>query len=399
MIQPRVPLRVSRLGHLAAAVALAAGVALLGVPAHAQEEVNEVSRLIEEGKMSQAAKQADRYLKQNPNHLQMRFLQGVIAAEQKQNSQAIKLFTALTRDYPQLPEPYNNLAVLYAAEGQERKAAEVLDQAIRTNPSYATAHENLGDLYARMASEAYSRALTLDGARQSVQPKLALITQVFPRSGAGEAKAAPSTQPVVASAAEKAEAAKLAQAKAAEAKAEAAKLAQAKAAEAKAEAAKLAQAKAAEAKAEAAKLAQAKAAEAKAEAAKLAQAKAVDAKKQAADAGAVEAAEVEDAVQAWAAAWEGQDLKRYFAAYSDEFTPNGGESIGRWREVRRVRIVGKNSINVTLRNMKVEVRGNEATARFRQNYEAGALKTTTMKTLKLKREGGHWRITREGTGS
>ena len=219
MIQPRVPLRVSRLGHLAAAVALAAGVALLGVPAHAQEEVNEVSRLIEEGKMSQAAKQADRYLKQNPNHLQMRFLQGVIAAEQKQNAQAIKLFTALTRDYPQLPEPYNNLAVLYAAEGQERKAAEVLDQAIRTNPSYATAHENLGDLYARMASEAYSRALTLDGARQSVQPKLALITQVFPRSGAGEAKAAPSTQPVVASAAEKAEAAKLAQAKAAEAKA------------------------------------------------------------------------------------------------------------------------------------------------------------------------------------
>ena len=142
-----------------------------------------------------------------------------------------------------------------------------------------------------------------------------------------------------------------------------------------------------------------KAAEAKAEAAKLAQAKAVDAKKQAADAGAVEAAEVEDAVQAWAAAWQGQDLKRYFAAYSDEFTPNGGESIGRWREVRRVRIVGKNSINVTLRNMKVEVRGNEATARFRQNYEAGALKTTTMKTLKLKREGGHWRITREGTGS
>jgi len=61
-----------------------------------------------------------------------------------------------------MPEPYNNLAVLYAAEGQERKAAEALEQAIRTNPSYTTAHENLGDLYARMASEAYAKALQLD---------------------------------------------------------------------------------------------------------------------------------------------------------------------------------------------------------------------------------------------
>ncbi|MGC4441925.1 hypothetical protein ABXW85_23975, partial [Streptococcus suis] len=69
--------------------------------------------------------------------------------------------------------PYNNLAVLYAAEGKERKASEILELAIRTNPSYATAHENLGDLYARMASEAYSKALQLDSRRQAIQPKLA----------------------------------------------------------------------------------------------------------------------------------------------------------------------------------------------------------------------------------
>lgn len=169
LISSRVPSRVPgrtylRIARPVAIAAFSLGAALCGAFAHAsQEAVDEVSRLLEQGKAPQAAKQAEAYLKQNPADVQMRFLQGVIAAEQRQNAQAIKIFTALTRDYPSLPEPYNNLAVLYAAEGQERKASEVLEQAIRTNPSYATAHENLGDLYARMASDAYAKALQLDG--------------------------------------------------------------------------------------------------------------------------------------------------------------------------------------------------------------------------------------------
>ena len=192
LISSRVPSRVPgrtylRIARPVAIAAFSLGAALCGAFAHAsQEAVDEVSRLLEQGKAPQAAKQAEAYLKQNPADVQMRFLQGVIAAEQRQNAQAIKIFTALTRDYPSLPEPYNNLAVLYAAEGQERKASEVLEQAIRTNPSYATAHENLGDLYARMASDAYAKALQLDGSRQAIQPKLALITQIFPKQGGAQ---------------------------------------------------------------------------------------------------------------------------------------------------------------------------------------------------------------------
>ena len=52
--------------------------------------------------------------------------------------------------------------------------------AIRTNPSYATAHENLGDIYAKLASQAYNKALQLDAANAtSVKPKLALIRELF----------------------------------------------------------------------------------------------------------------------------------------------------------------------------------------------------------------------------
>ena len=75
---------------------------------------------------------------------------------------AIAVFTELTEAYPELPEPYNNLAVLYANQNNFEKARNALEMVIRTHPSYATAHENLGDIYAKMASKAYDRALELD---------------------------------------------------------------------------------------------------------------------------------------------------------------------------------------------------------------------------------------------
>lgn len=423
----------SLLSRSVVALVVGWGMAVHGISAHAsQEAVDEVAKLLEQGKAAQAAKQAESYLKQNPGDVQMRFMQGVIAAEQKQNAQAIKVFSALTRDYPNLPEPYNNLAVLYAAEGQERKASEVLEQAIRTNPSYATAHENLGDLYARMASEAYSKALQLDSGRQAIQPKLALITQIFPKQG-GQAKAvvaqAAPAQPLAASA--KAPEAKGALATSTEVKqvasatakqadtkpavkvaaetkpAAAAPLADTRAAEAKAvKVAVVEDGSRASAKGEASvKSPDTKVTEEKPKQAQAAVAAAVEkpaqAEKKAAEASAKSpaAAEVESAVKDWAAAWAAQDMNRYLDAYSEKFTPADGSSLTKWKETRRLRIVGKSSISVSLRDLKVSVDGDKATAQFRQYYAAGALKSTTRKTLRLQREKGHWRITHEGTGA
>lgn len=430
----------SRMHRPMAAVLIACGMALYGVGAGAsQESVEEVAKLLQQGNAAQAAKQAESYLKQNPNDVQMRFMQGVAAAEQKQNAQAIKIFSALTRDYPNLPEPYNNLAVLYAAQGQERKATEVLEQAIRTNPSYATAHENLGDLYARMASDAYSKALQLDGARQAVQPKLALITQIFPRQSApaaavvaqsaGAKVAAPKPEaksgaaqvaegksvPAVATTA----VAATAMAAAAVAVPATAAVTVAKASEPQPAAPQPVKARVAEEASGAAPAKSAGAQESKPaqavehkvaeEKPKLASASALPAadkpveaeKKVVADAAArpPAVAEVESAVNAWAEAWAGQDIGRYLEAYSDKFTPADGSSLSKWKETRRQRIVGKSSISVTLQDLKVAVEGEQATARFRQHYVAGALKATTRKILKLQREGGRWRITHEGTGA
>ncbi|UCD69898.1 MAG: tetratricopeptide repeat protein, partial [Betaproteobacteria bacterium] len=114
------------------------------------DDYDEAARLLKQGKTAAALEKVDAAIAANRNDARARFLKGLILTEQDQMQAAIEEFTALTRDFPELPEPYNNLAVLYAAQGKYDRARESLEMAIRTHPSYAVAHENLGDVYAKM---------------------------------------------------------------------------------------------------------------------------------------------------------------------------------------------------------------------------------------------------------
>jgi Flp pilus assembly protein TadD len=154
--------------------------ALLAAGAAHADAYGDVTELLRAGKLAEALSQADQYLASRPKDPQMRFLQGVVLTEAGRTQEAINTFARLTEDYPELAEPYNNLAVLYAGQGQFDKARAALEMAIRISPDYATAHENLGDVYARMASQAYGRALQLEPGNTALQPKLARIREVFP---------------------------------------------------------------------------------------------------------------------------------------------------------------------------------------------------------------------------
>ena len=131
--------------RLAALVVTLAGALLAAAPATAQsDELQEANQLFKQGQFDRALDRVDVYLKGKPKDARGRFLKGLIFAEQGKPNDAIKVFTELTQEFPELPEPYNNLAVLYASQGQYDKARSALEMAIRTHPSYATAHENLG---------------------------------------------------------------------------------------------------------------------------------------------------------------------------------------------------------------------------------------------------------------
>src|SRR3954467_14810439 len=184
------------------AILFVCALAFFGIASAQSEDVQEASRLLKAGQREQALERVNKALAANPRDVQARFLKGLVFTEQGRQSEAIEIFTKLTQDYPNLPEPYNNLAVIYAGQGQYDKARQALEQSIRTHPSYATAYENLGDVYAKLASQAYGKALQLDAANAGAQNKLSLVRELVrepvpnkPAAAASTAAATPKDTP------------------------------------------------------------------------------------------------------------------------------------------------------------------------------------------------------------
>lgn len=166
----------SKLGQCVRLIALVAS--LLSVSAFA-DDYDPVNQLLRDGQLQQAMAKADAYLAKNPRDPQMRFLKALILQDSGQRDAAVTSYVALMQDYPELPEPYNNVAVLYASRGDFEKARDALEMATRNSRSYATAHENLGDVYARLAEKSYRQALQLDAGNTTLAPKLTLIRQLI----------------------------------------------------------------------------------------------------------------------------------------------------------------------------------------------------------------------------
>jgi tetratricopeptide (TPR) repeat protein len=142
-------------------------------------ELVEAVQMIRDGHYAPALAKIEDVLAAEPKNPQARFLKGVVQTDQSETDAAIATFQGLTEDYPELPEPYNNLAVIWAQQGQYEKARKALELALVTRPDYAVAHENLGDIYARLASLEYDRSITLDKNNKSAQTKLALVRELF----------------------------------------------------------------------------------------------------------------------------------------------------------------------------------------------------------------------------
>ena len=133
---------------------------LAASPVRAQDApYDRVQTLIGAGEWSLAMTEAQAWLRQQPRDPQMRFLTSVIHQQRGDADAARAVLVALTQDYPELPEPHNNLAVLEAAQGRLAEARAALETAIRLNPAYATAHRNLGDVYLRLSAQSYRNAL------------------------------------------------------------------------------------------------------------------------------------------------------------------------------------------------------------------------------------------------
>ncbi|HEY7744267.1 MAG TPA: tetratricopeptide repeat protein [Burkholderiales bacterium] len=329
---------------------------LLGaVPAAAQSTaLQEANAAFKQGQYDRALDRVEAHLKSNPKDARGRFLKGLIFAEQRKPNDAIKVFTELTQEFPELPEPYNNLAVLYASQGQYDKARTALEMAIRTHPSYATAHENLGDIYAKMASQAYDKALQLDKGNAPLQTKLNLIKDLFvgaeapPKPGAAKPEA---TRVAVATPAQKPPAP-----------------------------------------------VQQTQAKAPAAAAKPVAAKPAPAKLPAKPSSNPD--DVLSAVNLWARAWSENDVPAYLAHYATDFKTPNGEPRASWEAQRKARIAKPRKIQVEVEAPKVVFNeSGRVTVTFRQHYRSDTLNVSSTKILVMVRSGDKWLIQQERVGS
>jgi Flp pilus assembly protein TadD len=367
-------------------IAVILSLALAAAAAHA-DELQDINRMMRQGQLTQALERAEKFLAGKPRDAQGRFLKGLILTEMNRPRDAIQVFSKLSEDYPELPEPYNNLAVLYASQGQYEKARLALESSIRTHPSYATAHENLGDIYAKLASQAYDKALQLDSSNTGAKTKLAMIGELISSGRAARAPARPEAAKTAPAAPGKIADASKASAATSAKPAAAPKVAEPKVAEPKVAEIKVAEIKVTEPKAAKPEAAEPKAAEPEAAAPK------------AVKAGGGPGAEADLIVKTvldWASAWSRQDVAGYLAHYAKDFKTPKGEARADWEQLRKRRISAPKRIEVRVESPKVTISGeNSAKVSFHQVYRSDIVKASGTKTLFMAKSNGKWLIHEE----
>ncbi len=340
------------------------------------DSLEDAQKAINVGNYEQALTDLNKYLDRNPGNAEARFSKGLTLTMLTRDEDAITVFSDLVRDFPELPEPYNNLAVLYARAGRYEEARDALEAALVTHPSYATAHENLGDIYAALANAAYNRAIVLDKNNSDIEAKQELVARitgmqkttapvqvatnsrpapVAPRGTPAPARPQPTTAPAVASRPAAPVTATPTQPRVADAN---------------------------------------DVPETFSTTPILPGGAAV-----ASSSGKLSAAD-EKAVlarlESWRKTWSAQDVEGYLANYSPNFDPATGVSRSVWESQRRTRVVRPRSIAIQALSPRVgQTGGNRAWVEFTQIYESNSYSDQVRKRLEMEKVGGQWLIVKE----
>lgn len=317
------------------------------LPAQVQAGRNEgvLGRLAAEGKDVRPTQSTD------AEGIQQKFSLCVSQAQQAASQKAISCFQQLVQAYPELPEPYNNIGVLYAGMGLQVEARKWFERGLKQRQAYATLHQNLLNLQGEINRNAYAAALQLDISKSNAQPKLGLLAKItsMPEvpSPVGSLAAASSPSKPTPPVGTSLEPAAVKEEKVSEKPAVVAPAAPA-----------------------------------------APSVTAVDLAQQ---------SQVRETVQAWAVAWSKKDLDAYLKAYAPSFNPGSNLSRGAWEEQRRDRIMSKKQIHIALSefNISFSNSNSKATAKFLQSYQSGSIVTVSRKTLELALDKGQWFITRE----
>lgn len=320
--------------------------------------------LVDDGQYAAALAQTEPYLDRHPGNRDARFLRAVALAGLGRNKDAIEAFRTLARDWPDRPEPANNLAALYARQGDYEKAREWLVKALNTQTVYAVAHRNLGDVYTALATMAYSQVLDSDADTGNEGMQLALVDHLSYPSGVGLLL----PQTTAPAARDAADATQVATAEPTAPKTEPAPPVAAPQQE-------------------------------RTPAEPAPEEPAPDPQQpdpQQPDPQPAVDSRIVQAVHDWAQAWSSQDYDAYIGYYTNDFSGDEGQSREQWLAERKVRVTQKASIDVQVMSPEVRrIDDDSARVTFIQTYESRTYSDKVRKWLLMERTDQGWRIARE----
>lgn len=352
---------------------------LLGgaAPVQATDDIAEIRELAASGRTYEALAELEPLLVAEPDRIEGLMLKGILLTQLGRVDEAKEIFLGLIRSSPDLPEPYVNLAAIYAGAGDYDLAVKILKRALATHPSYLAAYENLTKVYAKLASEAYRRALGDNAETDEEAVELVLVEQIYSplTPGTGVATSVDSQLTETAAVAEP----MVLALPASDADSDTGG-SESGAGEplVVAETADDSVGTEVETPAETENELEVK----------VESDPAVRARP--------DIEQVPEMIDEWALAWTEQSVEEYLGFYSREFRPMNGMSLEGWEVMRRGRLTGPGFISITVEDLEVEEEGEgRAEARFVQLYQSNVLQDSCVKLLSLIWEDGGWKIAAE----
>lgn len=151
------------------------------IPPSATDIAMRIESLLAANRTSQALEEIDKYQTAEAGNsspgtdVQIMFLRARTLAALNRGAEAENVYRQMTMRFPELPEPWNNLAAIYASRDDLDQARRALETAIMIYPDYGIAHANLGDIQLKLALRAYQRAAAL-GVTGSISSRILGVT-------------------------------------------------------------------------------------------------------------------------------------------------------------------------------------------------------------------------------
>lgn len=145
------------------------------IPMTPSQVTDRISAMMDRGQYAEALDIIDRRDAQRQAEMamgydvQLLFLRGRALAGLNRHNEAIEHYLNMTAQFPELPEPWNNLAIEYVKQGKLDMAYDALNMALKANPRYTAAQANLGWVQLMQARESFQNAQSAPGANQAAQ--------------------------------------------------------------------------------------------------------------------------------------------------------------------------------------------------------------------------------------